>query len=359
MIKGARFPGRYLQGPGLLSRLGGEAASFASRAVVVLDGGVFDILKAEVTAALHGHLQAELVRHGGECSDPEIARIAALARDANAGVVVGIGGGKTLDTAKAAADLLSVPVIVVPTIASSDAPCSALAVVYHEDGTVAYDKFLPRNPDLVLVDTSVIARAPARFLIAGIGDALATFYEADACRDSGAFNCLSMPGLEVAHVIARACRDTIMEFGAAAVAECDRHEAGPALERVIEANILLSGIGFESGGVASAHAVHHGLCELPDVHHHLHGEKVAIGVLAGLKLRGKEAEYERVLAFCEAVRLPTRLADIGVHEVTDEKLRIVAERACRPGEIMHNEPIAVTPAMVVSALQSLELEAVA
>jgi glycerol dehydrogenase len=353
MIKGARFPGRYLQGPGILSCLGDEMAAFASRATVILDRGVFDSLGAAVSAAAAGACSAEVVRHGGECSQDEIDRVAAMARTGNAGVIVGIGGGKTLDTAKAAAAQLHLPVIVVPTIASSDAPCSALAVIYHVDGSVSHDLFLPRNPDLVLVDTSIIAQAPTRFLIAGIGDALATFYEADACRESGAHNCLGMQGLDVAHVIARACRDTIFTFGARAVAECDNHVAGEALERVIEANILLSGIGFESGGVASAHAVHHGLCELDDVHGHLHGEKVAIGVLAGLKLRGDEAEYARVLAFCQSVRLPTRLADVGIATVTDTKLRIVAERACRPGEIIHNEPIAVTPDMVINALRGL------
>lgn len=353
MIKGARFPGRYIQGPGIISRLGAEVAAFASQAVVLLDGGVFDILRGQVEAALDGKVTAELVRHGGECSDIEIARVVALAKQAGAGAIVGIGGGKALDTAKAAAHGLGVPVIIVPTIASSDAPCSALAVVYNDDGGVAYDKFLPRNPDLVLVDTTIISQAPSRFLIAGIGDALATFYEADACRDSGAFNCLGMPGLEVAHVIARACRDTIFEFGAAAVAECDARTAGPALERVIEANILLSGIGFESGGVASAHGIHHGLCELPDVHHHLHGEKVAIGVLAGLKLRGDEAEFERVLAFCRSVRLPTRLSDIGIVNITEEKLVIVAARACRAGEITHNEPVAIDAGMLAAALRAL------
>lgn len=353
MIKGARFPGRYLQGPGILTCLGDERAAFATRATVILDRGVFDTLGTAVAAAAAGACSAEVVRHGGECSQDEIDRVAAIARTGGAGVLVGIGGGKTLDTTKAAAAQLHLPVIVVPTIASSDAPCSALAVIYHPDGSVSHDLFLPRNPDLVLVDTSIIAQAPTRFLIAGIGDALATFYEADACRESGAHNCLGMQGMEVAHVIARACRDTIFAFGARAVAECDNHVAGPALERVVEANILLSGIGFESGGVASAHAIHHGLCELDDVHHHLHGEKVAIGVLAGLKLRGDDAEYARVLAFCQSVRLPTRLADVGIAQVTDTKLRVVAERACRPGEIIHNEPLSVTADMVVDALRGL------
>ena len=121
-LKGARFPGRYLQGPGALSMLGGEVAAFAAQAVVLLDGGVFDILQDKVLAALDGKAKAELVRHGGECSDAEIARIVELASKAGAGVIVGIGGGKALDTAKAAAHGLSLPVIIVPTIASSDAP---------------------------------------------------------------------------------------------------------------------------------------------------------------------------------------------------------------------------------------------
>jgi glycerol dehydrogenase len=351
--RGARFPGKYIQGAGTIGLLGREAAGFGRRAVALLDKGIFDLLEKDVTAALAGHVEAKLVRHGGECSERQIAALVAEARDVGAEVVIGAGGGKALDTAKAAARDLKLPVIVFPTIAASDAPCSALAVVYNEDGTVAYDTFLPSNPNLVLVDTALIARAPARFLAAGIGDALATWYEADSCRRSGAYNCMKMPGASLAFEVARFCRDTIFEYGVAALAECDAKKAGPALERVVEANILLSGIGFESGGVAAAHAIHHGLCELEDVHHHLHGEKVAIGVLAGLKIHGREEEYRHVRDFCLSVHLPTRLADIGIVEVSEEKLAIVARRACRPGEIIHNEPIPVSEDMVVTALRAL------
>lgn len=353
-VRGIRFPGRYLQGPGCLARLGQEAAVFAPRALVLIDAGTFGFFEAPVRAALQGHLQGHCVlRHGGECSEAEIARVAGQAREAQAGVMIGVGGGKALDTAKAAADDLKLPLIVVPTIAASDAPCSALAVIYRDDGSVACDRFFPRNPDLVLVDTSVIASAPARYLSAGMGDALATWYEAESCRRSGAGNCLGMPGMDLAHVIARTCRDTLFEFGVAALAECDARSPGPALERVVEANILLSGVGFESGGVAAAHAIHHGLCELDEVHAYLHGEKVAIGVLAGLRLHGDEAAFERARAFCEAVRLPTRLAHLGIEEASEEKLLRVAERACRPGEIIHNEPMTVTPAQVAAALRTL------
>jgi glycerol dehydrogenase len=190
-------------------------------------------------------------------------------------------------------------------------------------------------------------------LAAGIGDALATWYEAESCRKSGAPNMMGLPGVPMAHAIAAYCRDVVWASGEAALAECDRDEAGPALERIVEANILASGIGFESGGVAAAHAIHHGLCELDDVHHHLHGEKVAIGILAGLLLHNDEAEFARVEVFLKKVRLPIRLSGIGIDDPTPEKLRCVAARACREGEIIHFEPIRVTPDMVVQALRRL------
>ena len=268
-------------------------------------------------------------------------------------LIVGIGGGKTLDTAKSVASRLNIQVVIVPTIAASDAPCSALSVFYDNDGRVAFDEFLHRNPDLVLVDTEIIAQAPSRFLAAGIGDALATYYEAQACRRSGAANCMAVPGAAVAYAIARECREILFEHGREALADNDRQRVSHDLEQVIEANILLSGVGFESGGVAAAHAIHHGLAEMPETHHYLHGEKVALGILVGLILEQATQEFETVRDFLGQVRLPTSLSALGLHDVTDAQLQSIAARACREGEIMHNEPMPVTQADVVAALKQL------
>lgn len=352
-VTGARFPGRYIQAAGLISRLGEESKSLGQKALVILDKNMAERLDTKLREGV-SPLQATILVHGGECSEAEIERGIEAGQREGVDLVIGVGGGKALDTAKAVSFRLgSLPTVIVPTIAASDAPCSALAVVYKEDHTVDYDYFLPRNPDLVLVDTQIVAEAPARFLAAGIGDALATWYEAESSRLADAPNCWGTHGSPLAFEIARFCRDTIFEHGAKALEECDANHAGTAFEKVVEANILLSGAGFESGGVAGAHAIHHGLCELPDVHHHLHGEKVAIGVLGTLLIHGQQDEFERVRNYCRTVRLPTKLSDIGIEEVTDEKLRKVAERACRPGEIMENEPIRVTPDMVVAALRQL------
>lgn len=72
------------------------------------------------------------------------------------------------------------PVIICPTVASTDAPCSALSVVYTDEGVFQEYLFLKRNPDVVLVDTAVIAASPLRLTVAGMGDALATYFEVRA-----------------------------------------------------------------------------------------------------------------------------------------------------------------------------------
>lgn len=353
-MRGIRFPGRYIQGPGLLTNLGDFVSEIGGPALIVADPFAIGLLKAKLVQSFDSaSIQFLIGDHNGHCTRGEVDKLAKAGRDFGAAIVVGVGGGKSLDTAKSVAFALNVPVLVCPTIAASDAPCSALSVIYGDDGRVDYDQFLPNNPNVVLVDTKVIAEAPSRYLASGIGDALATYFEADSCRRSGAHNCMNMQGVDLAFAIAETCLNVIRAHGAEALKECDRNEAGSSLEKVVEANILMSGIGFESGGVATAHAIHHGLCELDDVHAVLHGEKVAIGVLAGLLIQKRLDEFSQISDFCQSVRLPTRLSDIGITEPDISKLETVARRACRPGEIIHNEPQPVKEEDVVSALKAL------
>ncbi len=350
MWKKILFPGKYIQGVGALAELPGLVKRFGGHGLILASPTVYkDILPQSGLGRNANGLPAD--RFTGECCEKELARVAALIRERHVDVLVGMGGGKTIDTAKIAADRANIPVLVVPTIASTDAPCSGCAVVYSQQGVFEAVQYQKSNPATVLVDTDIIAKAPVRFLVAGMGDALATWFEAKSCNATQAPNECGGLSTLTGLTLARLCYDTLLQYGATAKLAAERHLITPALEHIVEANILLSGVGFESGGLASAHSIHNGLTALDETHAYFHGEKVAFGVLAGLQLTDAPPdEAARALAFCEDVGLPTTLADIGLGDVDRTRLMHVAEKACAPGEYIHHEAGQITPEKVLQAL---------
>lgn len=352
MISTTIFPGRYIQGPGTLKILGEEIKRFGSKGFIIADPFVNDKILPEYLDEIRRQAEAEVESFQGECTGQEIERLAGLIRHRQSEVVIGFGGGKTIDTAKAVAHELKQPVIIIPSLASTDAPCSALSVIYTPQGEVERYLFLPQNPNVVLVDTQIIANAPARFLVAGMGDALATWFEAESCKRSYAKNMTGHHGSMTAFALAHLCFETLLEFGLAAKVACQAHVTSPALEKVVEANTLLSGLGFESGGLATAHAIHNGLTLLEPTHDYFHGEKVTLGVLASLFLTDKPVEViNLVYDFCYRVGLPITLEGIGLKKVPDDDLMRAAREATKEGETIHNEPLPVTPEMVFAALK--------
>ena len=169
-----------------MGKLAGEYAALGAKgAHLIVDPVIDGLYHDDIVASFeHDGIPYELMEFGGECSMEEIDRHRAHLGGSDA--VIGIGGGKTLDTAKAVAHFAHMPVMIVPTAASSDAPCSRLSVLYTPGGV--FDRYLPlpANPNVVLMDTDVIAKAPVRFLVSGLGDAFATYYEAAACVQSNA-----------------------------------------------------------------------------------------------------------------------------------------------------------------------------
>ena len=345
-------PGKYIQGADALTRLGDYLKPLAKRWLVVGDKFVLGFAEETLRQSFkQAELHVEIAPFGGECSLNEIDRLRKLAKGADCQAVLGIGGGKTLDTAKALAHFMDVPVAIAPTIASTDAPCSALSVIYTDSGEFDHYLMLPHNPNMVIVDTKVVAGAPARLLAAGIGDALATWFEARACSRSGATTMAGGKCTQAALALAELCYNTLIEEGEKAMLAAEQHVVTPALERVVEANTYLSGVGFESGGLAAAHAIHNGLTAIPDAHHFYHGEKVAFGTLTQLVLENAPVEeIETVAALCHSVGLPITLAQLDIKQDIPAKMRRVAETACAKGETIHNMPGGVTPDEVYAAL---------
>jgi len=357
MITTSIFPGRYVQGAGAAQKLGIEMKRFGKKGYMICDPFVYDNILQGFRKQMEAEVAVTTERFEGECSDEEISRLTIAAKNAVCEFVAGIGGGKTLDTAKAVAHSVGKPVIIVPTLASTDAPCSALSVIYTPKGEFKRYLFLPKNPDLVLVDTEIVAQAPARFLRCGIGDALATWFEADSCHRTVSANMTGNPGSMTAIALARLCYDTLFEYGEAAMVSAGAHVVTPALEHIVEANILLSGLGFESGGLAACHAIHNGLTVLKETHHLFHGEKVAFGVLATLFLTDRPADIiDDVYTLCLAVGLPVTFEEMGMKDPSDESLMLVGEASCAEGETIHNEAGEITPKAVVAALRAADGE---
>ncbi|WP_115717540.1 glycerol dehydrogenase [Gallaecimonas mangrovi] len=350
-------PGKYIQGFGILSELGEHLKAFGSNALLVADDIVWGIVGDSCVTALEtAGVSYTYNAFSGEASTKEIARIAAIAKENGTNLVVGIGGGKTLDTVKAVADDLKQPVVIVPTVASTDAPCSALSVIYSEDGVFESYRFYNKNPDLVFVDSQVCVKAPLRLFASGIADGLATYAEALAVQRTNSNSMVGGRPSIAGMAIARACEETLLTHGVAAYEAVSKQLVTPAVEAVIEANTLLSGLGFENGGLAGAHAIHNGFTAVHgDIHKMTHGEKVAYGTLTQMVLENRPlAEIEKYIRFYRAIGMPTTLKDLHLEEASYEELLKIGELAGSSEDTLQNLNDTLTPDEVAQAILAVD-----
>lgn len=362
MRKAFICPTKYVQGQDELLNLGYFIKVFGDSALLIAHKDDIERVKDKLdsTAKKFGVTFVES-NFNGECSREEVARLQELAKNNKCSCTIGLGGGKAIDTAKCVAK--GDNLIIVPTIAATDAPTSHSAVLYTPDGAFDDYAYFKQSPDVVLVDTTVIAKAPTRFLVSGMGDALSTYFEARATSNSYSNVNAGLPcgyreglcgeakGTNTALALAKLCYETLIKDGLKAKVASDCNLVTPALENIIETNILLSGLGFESGGLAAAHAIHDGLTILEGTHKYFHGEKVAFGTIAQLVLENAPTEeIEEVLEFCLQVGLPVCLEDIGVETITEEELKEVAQKACIKEESIHSMPFPIDVEEVAAAI---------
>ncbi len=322
-------PRRYIQGPGALSALPEIVAALGRSPVVVADPVALDREGPPLP-------NVPVLRFGGEITHAEIERLTAEARLADADVIVAMGGGKAIDTGKGVSKRLECAIVVVPTVASNDAPTSRLIVVYDESHAIVGIEMLASNPDVVLVDTAVIARAPRRLLAAGIGDCMSKTFEARACAAANGINFFGGNPPLAALALADACYATVRRDGVAALAACDRNAPDQALENVVEAAVLLSGLGFESGGLSLAHSLTRGLTAHPELAGALHGELVAYGTLVQVAHEGLASDLRAdIAAFSAACGLPRRLTDLGISQPSLSDFATIAGPTLAAPHIKH------------------------
>lgn len=307
-------PQRYVQGKGVLAELGRYLSLVrARRAAILISRGGQTRHGDGIAASLHAAgIDSIVCSFDGECSLAAIEKHTRALQGRDVGCVLAVGGGKCVDAGKAVAFRLDVPVVIAPTLASNDAPCSALSVIYSPQGVSTGVEFQPSSPALVVVDTGIVAAAPERYLVAGMGDAMATWYEASVClRNENALTPLGARPTLAAAAIGESCASALFEHGEAAAAAVARSAVDESLEAVVEANTLLSGLGFESGGLAAAHGFAQSFTALPVTNaKRLHGEMVAMGTLAQLMLEARAEELHRVARFFARVGLPIHLGQL-------------------------------------------------
>ena len=362
MRKAFISPAKYVQGEDEILNLGYYVKTFGSSALLIAHQDDIDRVQKQLdeTADKFG-IKIVASHFNGECSRQEVARLQAVAKENQTDCVIGLGGGKAIDTSKCVAE--GENLIIVPTIAATDAPTSHSAVLYTEEGEFDDYAYFKQSPSVVLVDTKIIANAPTRFLVAGMGDALSTLFEARATANSFSNVNAGLPNgyltketapaknTIAAYTLAKVCYETLLENGYNAKIACDNNVVTPALENIVETNILLSGLGFESSGLAAVHAIHDGLTALEGTHHYFHGEKVAFSVICQLVLENAPVEeLHEVLDFSLSIGLPVCLEDIGVESITFEEALEVAKKACIPEESIHSMPFPIVEEEVAQAI---------
>jgi glycerol dehydrogenase len=322
-------PQRYIQGQEVLSGIGRYLSLMQAKRVALLmsergrrNEGVH-LLESLRCAGIEPVVSI----FNGECSMEEImAHVEALVNE-RIDCVIAAGGGKCIDTGKGVAFRLGTPVVIVPTLASNDAPCSALSILYSPEGVSTGAEFYPHSPAFVVVDTGIIAAAPERYLVAGMGDAMATWYEARVCLlNQAAITTVGARPTLASCAIGEVCAQTLFKEGCAAAAAVAAKTVNESLETVVEANTLLSGLGFESGGLAAAHGVAQSYTGIPKVHaNYLHGEMVAMGTLAQLMMESRLDEAAKVAEFFATVGLPIHLGQLSLDAGDTSALDVIIE----------------------------------
>ena len=355
-------PGAVYRGWGIAAEQAVEIVRLARRAAptarIVAIGGSHTLpLAQSVLAPAFDRLAAEdnpvdchWTPYGVDCCETELDRLGAEAKDFGATAILGIGGGKAIDTAKLVAHQLQLPIVTLPTSAATCAAWSPLSNVYSETGAFQYDVPLDRAPDLLILDYELVRRAPLQTLIAGIGDGLAKWYEASVSSSSSE-DALTIAAVQQARVL----RDLLLQNSAAALS----NPGSTAWVQVVDASVCLAGIMGGLGGAkcrtVAAHAVHNGLTHLLGHKSQLHGAKVAFGILVQLRLeeilQGRQlaaTSRQQLLEFYTTIGLPTCLEDLKIAALKagstrQSSLSVAARVACAPTSDIHHLPFAVTP----------------
>ncbi|MEA5521114.1 iron-containing alcohol dehydrogenase family protein [Limnoraphis robusta] len=348
-------PAQVLRGIHAIAQAGEAIAKLGKRPLLVGGDRSLSVTQTSLEPVLEQHnLKFASATYTPDCSETSLGKLREKVNTHQADLIIGIGGGKALDTAKLLAHQCELPIATIPTSGATCAAWTALSNVYSNEGAFLYDVPLAKCPDLLILDYSLIQTAPQRTLVAGIGDAIAKWYEASVSSGH------SEQTLLIAAVQqARVLRDILLQKSLIALQE----PGGETWREVVDATVLLAGVIGGIGGAqcrtVAAHAVHNGLTHVAASHGTLHGEKVAFGILVQLRLeemlQGNQlaaAARQQLLKFYGDIGLPQTLNHLGLENVTLTELKQAAELACNERSDIHRLPFHVVVEQLMAAMVS-------
>lgn len=353
---------RYYQGPGALALVGRLAAELGQQPLLVADEIVHGLVFSTASAACAEQGSVlRWVQVRGDVTRAAVQRLVLQAREGGHApdVVLAAGGGKGVDTGKAVALELGARLVVIPTSASNDGPCSKSFVYYTEQHAMDAVMQLPRNPDAVVVDTQLLVQAPRVLLVSGIGDALCKLYEGNQARAANGLNLFGGRNTLAAEQISIACDHTLRADAEAGLQALEKRQPDEAFERLTEALVLLSGLAFENSGLSLAHSITRGLPLIAGTDSTLHGFHVAYGLLVQWVLEGRDEDFLAAqMAFYRRIGLAVNLQGLGAAAADDATLQTIADGTLRSPHLHHfSRPLQA--ADFVAAMRQVEALAAA
>jgi glycerol dehydrogenase len=347
-------PVQYISGPDTLLDCGPFVIKWGKNVLVSGGKKALKSVESKLFPSLEtAGIKYEINSFAGECSDENIAIIVRKVQKKDLDAIIGVGGGKSIDTAKRAAEICNVPIICIPTIAATCAAASVLAVIYTAEGVHKKDHYLEKNPNLVLVDTEIIAKAPVEYFESGILDSLSKWYEGKA-----AFKGIANPDIFASSALklAELLNEVMEDEAVNAVRAVKQQQVSDAVTKITDLNIYLAAviqsIGKKTRG-AAAHAIHAGLSVIPQSHVILHGYKVGYGIVTQLFMEKEDfKEIGRVVNFFRKLDLEPSFKGLGL-PFEGDLLRQVAEKAIL-SDPMKNMPFEVYTENVIAAMEQVE-----
>ncbi len=283
----------------------------------------------------------------GHCTDFQVAELVKAC--ATYDVIVALGGGSLIDTAKKVAVQLNRPLIVIPTIVSNCAPWTPLSVMYDTQGQYLRFDTLPVVIEALLLDHRILSASPYDYFVAGLVDTLAKWYEARALSGITVEN----PIIEMALRVAEQCKDLILKTP---ISEEIFRAYPSSIEHLVETVIPLAGsvggFGDDATRGAIGHGVHNAMSPFASTHSILHGSKVGYGLLVQEQLLGESEAYNELRTYLQKNGQPITSLDLGLTSVELSQLaaRIGQEPLC---QLIETD---LSPARLLGVLKQNDVE---